>query len=489
MAASRMQAAYEREKAAEGVGATELVPRATVEAIVLHRDRALEAYERAYEALERAHHAFAAAHEHHRLAAPGERTRFNHHQQGREKEVALHVDLPDRGAYLARARRVVDTDVWAHVIQITDLQSLMDKQAKDELYQQLLTDPPEVTYENVCATLRQFALDAGTIFRRGVANMFSNLDRRFRSHDGWKVGSRVILNYMFDEYGSFNYHRNHRDTLRDIERAFVVLDGLKPASYGGIVELLERERGRSWGSRRQSEVRSEYFTVRCFKNGNAHIWFRRDDLLERVNQLLGEYYGAPIPEERDPDPDTGLHDAKTAVAKNYAFFPTPDAAARLIIEKAALRQAARVLEPSAGTGNLARLARAAGCVVTCVELHAGRARALENEAGWHVIAADFLTLEPRMLYDRVVMNPPWDRERDVDHVVHALEFLKPDGLLVAVMSAGTEFRETRKAAAFRELMAGMRARWTDLPERSFASVGTNANAVILRVYKDGRSSY
>lgn len=79
------------------------------------------------------------------------------------------------------------------------------------------------------------------------------------------------------------------------------------------------------------------------------------------------------------------------------------------------------------------------------------------------------------------MNPPFDRERDIDHVVHALKFLKPDGYLIAIMSAGTEFRETRKAIAFRKLIADMRGKFRDLPRLSFASVGTNCNTITLRV--------
>lgn len=62
--------------------------------------------------------------------------------------------------------------------------------------------------------------DSGTIFKRGIANCFVNLDRRFRSHDGWKIGSRVILSNAFNEWGSWNYHRNHRDTLTRKSTAF-----------------------------------------------------------------------------------------------------------------------------------------------------------------------------------------------------------------------------------------------------------------------------
>jgi 16S rRNA G1207 methylase RsmC len=105
-----------------------------------------------------------------------------------------------------------------------------------------------------------------------------------------------------------------------------------------------------------------------------------------------------------------------------------------------------------------------------------------------VFNQDFFTLSPDVtgLYDRVVMNPPFDWERDIDHVMHALKFLKEDGFLTAIVSAGTEFRETKNATAFREHMKKLNARWIDHPASSFASVGTNVNTIILRVWKSGR---
>jgi 16S rRNA G1207 methylase RsmC len=33
------------------------------------------------------------------------------------------------------------------------------------------------------------------------------------------------------------------------------------------------------------------------------------------------------------------------------------------------------------------------------------------------------------------MNPPFDRERDVDHVMHVLKFLKEDGALFGLRSS------------------------------------------------------
>jgi hypothetical protein len=358
-------------------------------------------------------------------------------------------------------------------------------------------------------------IDAGTIWKRGIAEAFSNLDRRFRSHDGWKIGSRIILSYAFDGYGHWNFSRNHEATMLDIERVFRILDDA-PLGYG-IVHEIDRVRRASGYGPRQATIETEYFRIRTFKNGNAHIWFLRDDLVEKVNQLLGEYYGAPIPEDREPDADTGLYNPKLTPAKRYGFFPTPDDAAKIVAKhvplyRLATEPALTILEPSAGTGNLARLCFPRPEVpeldyewqreranrynaehrfdhqVDCVEIQPALAEGLRAEGIYRkVYATNFLALSPETtgLYDRVVMNPPFDRERDIDHVVHAMRFLKPDGILVAVMSAGTEFRRTKKSIAFRELMRSKSAWFGDLPAGSFASVGTYCNTIVVKINNAG----
>ena len=212
-----------------------------------------------------------------------------------------------------------------------------------------------------------------------------------------------------------------------------------------------------------------------------------------MNKLLAEYYGELIPKERAPEEDSGLFTPKTTPAKYHGHFPTPEAAAERLIGSASLYRpedepALSVLEPSAGAGNLARRAAEQGAVVDCIEIQPHLAASLRQSALYRrVTEADFLTLTPdrSALYDRVIMNPPFDRERDIDHVMHALEFLKPGGLLTTIMSAGTEFRETKKSRAFRDRMASLNARWRDLPARSFSDVGTNINTVIVTVRKDG----
>lgn len=468
-----------------------IIPRATVDQIVAQRNKALALYENAWGKLETAYEACQEANRAARISAAGAGfDGYNRHVSADDRGQFMDIlKLPKRETFLADVRRITDTDVWSHIIRTTELERLMDKQAKDQFRQQIRETPPEATVENIVATLEQFMLDAGTIFKRGIAKAFSGLDRRFRSHDGWKIGSRAIMTRAFNETGSWNYYRNERDTIQDIERAFMVIEGKPiPPTYGGLVGAIEESR-RGQSGARQSLAETEYFRARAFQNGNVHLWFKRDDLVDRVNLLLGEYYGAPIPEEREPDEDTGLHTPKTSLAKNFGFYPTPDAAAERFLDDTPLHRHRDepplvVLEPSAGTGSLAHRLVSKGCIVDCIEVHAERARTLQSRNIYRkVTRADFLTVQPdpARLYDRVVMNPPFDRERDIDHVMHALGFLKSGGILMAIMSAGTEFRDTKKSRAFRALMIRMGAKFMDLPPGSFASVGTYCNTIMLRV--------
>jgi hypothetical protein len=406
------------------------------------------------------------------------------------------------------------------VIQLTDLERLMDKTAKDQFHRELLENPPEATVDNICATLERFALDAGDIFKRGIATAFSKLDRRFKSHDGFKVGARLILDRMFDASGWWNHRSDMESTLIDVERALLVLDDHKEtALYAGIVGQLRSVRSGGGGAR-QTEIENDYFKIRIFKNGNCHAWLKRKDLTRKVNKLLHEWYGETIADGQTAEADP-LNNPKTTLAKRFGFFPTPDDAAERLMDGVPLwrdkkEQPLRVLEPSAGTGNLARrcIIRPSDKVgldkwqrerlrdvekdrrfdnqVDCVEVQPLHAEQLQAEGIYRkVYCRDFLSMQPDpgYLYDVIVMNPPFDLERDIDHVVHALKFLAPDGYLCAIMSAGTEWRETSKSIAFRKLIAEKGGDFRELPAGSFASVGTNVNTTVLRVRNGGRKRY
>jgi predicted RNA methylase len=395
---------------------------------------------------------------------------------------------PARDVFARLIREAIDRRAWSELLRITNGEALMDRQAKEDWHKALKDSPPEFTPENCASTFGHLWENRGELFLRGIANTFSALDRRFRSHDGFKVGARLIIDRALNDWGSWNDYNRER-TFQDVERLFYELDGkAAPGPAKTVVHLVSDAR------RHQSTpyvVQGDYFRVRIFGNGNLHIWFEREDLLRQVNLLLAEYYGEAIGDgynETEADNAPGYH---VTPAKRFGAFNTSADIAAKVAGYAEVWKGARVLEPSAGSGELAKAARERGAMVQCVEIQPGLAHELRAVHGFHgAREADFLTLTPADLgqFDIVLMNPPFDRGRDCDHVRHAWQFVKPGGRLVAIMSARAEFGDDARHKALHKLIDGAEScygwqKWHDLPAGSFAHAGTNVNTACLTLRK------
>lgn len=163
--------------------------------------------------------------------------------------------------------------------------------------------------------------------------------------------------------------------------------------------------------------------------------------------------------------------------KEFQFFETPQAIASEMCDVAGVTDGMVVLEPSAGHGRIAREIEARGAVLDVCEIQGKAAeQLLEAVTPRAVFQCDFLSLQPAPEYDAVVMNPPFTRGQDVDHVSHALQFLKPGGSLVAIMSSGVLFRSDRKTTAFRDTVLAD-ATVIELPNDAFRESGTMVRTV------------
>lgn len=170
------------------------------------------------------------------------------------------------------------------------------------------------------------------------------------------------------------------------------------------------------------------------------------------------------------------------IQQDFGYFPTPPAVVARLLELADITPGMSVLEPSAGQGAIAHALVAAGGEVDMVEVLPANFCVLAEEVAANAAhLGDFLAIEPDPEYDRVVMNPPFAKQADIHHVNHALKFLKPDGLLVSVMSAGVSFRDNRLTQDFRDLV---RARGGDieaLPDGAFKDSGTGVRTLIVTI--------
>ncbi len=170
-------------------------------------------------------------------------------------------------------------------------------------------------------------------------------------------------------------------------------------------------------------------------------------------------------------------------SKIEGYFPTQGEVLDLVLEAANLEEGLKVLEPSAGSGHiLDALKERFGIVADAFEVNHSLSEIL-NAKGYPVQDQDFLSAPATPVYERIVMNPPFERLQDVDHILHAYQFLKPGGRLVSVMSPAAFFRNDKKCDAFRQWIDEMGAEVIDLSEGSFKASGTNANTKLVVINK------
>lgn len=167
------------------------------------------------------------------------------------------------------------------------------------------------------------------------------------------------------------------------------------------------------------------------------------------------------------------------------FFPTPEALAQRMVDKAGITEGMRVLEPSAGHGAIADAIKEAGGKVDAVELANDLAEILKTK-GHNVIGRDFLETTANGEYDAVLMNPPFSNDMDIDHVMHAYEHLKPGGTLVAIVSSMAGERSNKKNKAFAEFLQAHDAEREILPANSFSKSlnPTNVSTAMITLTKD-----
>lgn len=169
--------------------------------------------------------------------------------------------------------------------------------------------------------------------------------------------------------------------------------------------------------------------------------------------------------------------------QDFGFFETPYVLAEQVIELAQIHTSHRVLEPSAGRGALlaplgdpAQLA--ARIELDTVEIQPENTAVLTAK-GYRCRQGDFLKMKGLGEYDVIVMNPPFAKQTDIDHVECALGYLKKGGRLVAIMSAGVKFRDNKKTNNFRIVVDAYGGEIIDNPDGAFKTSGTMVNTVTV----------
>lgn len=178
------------------------------------------------------------------------------------------------------------------------------------------------------------------------------------------------------------------------------------------------------------------------------------------------------------------------IKQEFQFFATPKQLAERMVDLAELHEHdglgfGSILEPSAGQGAIVKAIHEAtgGTSVIGYELMDANREALKKIRGLNIIGNDFLQADETSKYDRIIANPPFTKNQDIDHIRKMYAVLAEGGVLVTISSISWTFGSQKKQVQFREWLDEIGAYQEELPADTFKESGTSVKTMLLVIKK------
>ena len=158
--------------------------------------------------------------------------------------------------------------------------------------------------------------------------------------------------------------------------------------------------------------------------------------------------------------------------------------AKKLVELADLKQHDTILEPSAGQGAIIKaINQACDCVPDCFELMDVNV-AILNKSGlrFNLIGDDFFKHDDKT-YTKIIANPPFAKNQDIDHLKEMFKVLSRGGRLVCITSESWVNGRQKKQVAFREWLDDINAEVIDVEKGAFKESGTMVGCKIVLINK------
>ena len=301
---------------------------------------------------------------------------------------------------------------------------------------------------------------------------YSNDDAKYAEYPLTKLHESAITEYIRAAEGETGYKQitdRLKKSLKSVKNGYVTVDEQMFADIDKIVQNLSTYRADFWNDGVAERKR-------LARMGIENVVELRAYLREFIKFLPGKDADA----ERQRN--IKAKERQLANAKIEGFFPTPKAIVEKMLDEADIKSGEKVLEPSAGKGNIADAIREnyPDNALDVVEWNASLNELL-SEKGHNVVGSDFLQHSGE--YDKIIMNPPFEKGQDIDHIRHAYSLLNDGGRVVCIMSEGPFFRSDKKATEFREWLDSLGGVSEKLPEGAFKSsersTGVNTRIVVV----------
>lgn len=180
-----------------------------------------------------------------------------------------------------------------------------------------------------------------------------------------------------------------------------------------------------------------------------------------------------------------LKDGKRCnLQQDYQFFETPaDVADWLVMLAGGIHEDDTVLEPSAGRGALIKAIHRAcpSVMVECYELMPENREFLHTLSNVILLDEDF-TKDSVGSYTKIIANPPFSGNQDIDHIKLMYDRLEQGGTLAAITSQHWKFASEKKCIDFRNWLKEVHGEVFEISAGKFKESGTSIStmAVVIK---------
>lgn len=175
----------------------------------------------------------------------------------------------------------------------------------------------------------------------------------------------------------------------------------------------------------------------------------------------------------------------TNIKKKFQFFATPEKLADKLVELSSIDKNDTILEPSAGQGSLIKAINKIqpSITVDCYELLDINVEIL-NKSGlnFNLIGDDFLNHRNKK-YSKIIANPPFTNNQDIQHLRLMYDYLSDGGRLVCITSESWITGNQKKQIEFREWLSSVDSMILDIEKGEFKESGTLVGGKIVIINK------
>lgn len=170
--------------------------------------------------------------------------------------------------------------------------------------------------------------------------------------------------------------------------------------------------------------------------------------------------------------------------QEYQFFETPaEVADWLVMLAGGIHENDTVLEPSAGRGALIKAIHRAcpSVTVECYELMPENREFLHSLDNVIILDEDF-TKDSVGSYTKIIANPPFSNNQDIEHVRIMYKLLEKGGTLAAITSSHWKIASEKKCVDFRNWLEEVHGEVFEIGAGEFKESGTSIStmAVVIR---------